>query len=67
VIVGLKLVCGDLGVTNCSYVVRGETMGELTEVLGRHLKGAHDYTDKKLREIHNEAMMEKLKAAVKQT
>jgi predicted small metal-binding protein len=65
--VGLKLVCGDLGVTNCPFVVRGETMGELTEDLGKHLKGVHGYTDKKLQEIHNEEMMEKLKAAVKQT
>jgi predicted small metal-binding protein len=63
---GLTLVCGDLRVTDCPFVVRGETLDELTEVLGKHLKGVHGYTDKKLQEIHNKEMMEKLKATVKQ-
>ena len=63
---GLKLVCGDLGVTDCPYVIRGENMDELMADVTRHLKGAHGYKDKKLQEIHNKEMMEKLKAAIKQ-
>ena len=44
---GLKLVCGDLGVTDCPYVIRGENTDELMADVTRHLKGAHGYKDKK--------------------
>jgi len=63
---GLKLVCGDLFVTDCPYVISGENMDELLADVARHLKGVHGYTDKKLQQIHNREMMEKLQAAVKQ-
>ena len=56
------LACQDLGVT-CPFVARGETEEELMANMGKHAKEVHGYTDEQL---NDPAMMEKVKAAVKE-
>jgi len=58
-----ELACRDLG-ADCPYVARGETIEEVLEDGAKHGKEVHGYTDEQL---NDPQMMEKTKAAIKQT
>lgn len=58
-----ELACRDLG-ADCPYVARGETIEEVLEDGAKHAKEVHGYTDEQL---NDPQMMEKTKAAIKQT
>ncbi|MBA7684942.1 hypothetical protein ES703_93355 [subsurface metagenome] len=57
------LACRDAG-TDCPYVARGETIEEVLEDSGKHVKEVHGYTDEQL---NDPKMIEQLKTLVKQT
>lgn len=58
-----ELACRNLG-ADCPYVARGETIEEVLEDGAKHAKEVHGYTDEQL---NDPQMMEKTKAAIKQT
>lgn len=58
-----SLACRDSGV-DCPYVAQGETIYEVLEDAGKHVKAVHGYTDEQL---NDPKMIEQLKTLVKQT
>ena len=58
---GLTLACRDLG-TDCHYVARGKNEEELMEVMNKHAKEGHNFTDEQLRDPE---LAKKVKAAIK--
>ena len=60
---GLKVACRELiPESTCPYVASGETMAELTEDVGRHVREVHKYTKEQMQALHTPEMMEKVKA-----
>jgi len=57
------LACKDAG-EDCSYVAQGETTDEVLTDAAKHIKDVHGYTDEQL---EDPALMETMKALVKQT
>ena len=59
----LLLVCRDAGY-DCPFVARGETMEEVLAQVAKHAKEVHGCTDEQL---NDSEMIDKIKAAIKQT
>lgn len=55
------LSCEDVGVS-CPFVAKGETMDELMEVVAKHSKEEHGYTDEKLNDPETQKQVQ---AAIK--
>ena len=58
----LTVACKDTG-TACDFVARAETEEEVMSQIAQHAKEVHGYTDEQL---NNPALMEKIKAIVKE-
>ncbi|TET42033.1 MAG: DUF1059 domain-containing protein [Dehalococcoidia bacterium] len=58
-----SLACRDSGV-DCPYVAQGETIYEVLEDAGKHVKAVHGYTDEQL---NDPKTLEELKELIKET
>ena len=59
----LLIVCRDVG-HDCPFEARGGTMEEVLAQVAKHAKEVHGLTDEQL---NDPELMEKIKAAIKQT
>lgn len=59
----LLIFCRDVG-HDCPFEARGETMEEVLVQVAKHAKEVHGLTDEQL---NDPELMEKIKAAIKQT
>ena len=58
----MTLACKDMGMTECPFVARGQTMEELMNDAGKHAKEIHGYTDEQL---NDPELMNTLKKVIK--
>ena len=58
-----QVACKDLGLPDCNFVAKGETMDELMAQAVPHGKAVHGYTDEQL---NDPKMAEQIKAVVKE-